>query len=153
MLDIYQINPKLVGLLGQDSLTNFEFLNLSSRVENISSNTLNTVKDFYLLELSTEWKEISEEKKFQILKLLQVETHLKDYDLKKFCFTSPRQGVQSPWASKTLNIFESCGLEEITNIEKLTAIKFSNKVINVSHLEKILYDPLTESSNLWGFEP
>ena len=68
MLDIYQINPKLVGLLGQDSLTNFEFLNLSSRVENISSNTLNTVKDFYLLELSTEWKEISEEKKFQILK-------------------------------------------------------------------------------------
>ena len=66
MLDIYQINPKLVGLLGQDSLTNFEFLNLSSRVENISSNTLNTVKDFYLLELSTEWKEISEEKKFQI---------------------------------------------------------------------------------------
>jgi hypothetical protein len=67
MLDIYQINPKLVGLLGQDSLTNFEFLNLSSRVENISSNTLNTVKDFYLLELSTEWKEISEEKKFQIL--------------------------------------------------------------------------------------
>ena len=50
MLDIYQINPKLVGLLGQDSLTNFEFLNLSSRVENISSNTLNTVKDFYLLE-------------------------------------------------------------------------------------------------------
>ena len=145
MLDIYQINPKLVGLLGQDSLTNFEFLNLSSRVENISSNTLNTVKDFYLLELSTEWKEISEEKKFQILKLLQVETYLKDYDLKKFCFTSPRQGVQSPWASKTLNIFESCGLEEITNIEKLTAIKFFNKVINVSHLEKILYDPLTES--------
>ncbi|MDA9595508.1 hypothetical protein N9S29_03315, partial [SAR86 cluster bacterium] len=87
MLDIYQINPKLVGLLGQDSLTNFEFLNLSSRVENISSNTLNTVKDFYLLELSTEWKEISEEKKFQIFKLLQVETYLKDYDLKKFCFT------------------------------------------------------------------
>ena len=34
---------------------------------------------------------------------------------------------------------------EITKIEKLKAIKFSNELANIKNLEKILFDPLTES--------
>ena len=113
MLDTYQINPNLIAFLGQDSLTDFEFSNLSSQLKKSSGLNIQTVKDFYLLELSDNWESISEEKKIQIFKLLQAETDLKKYDLDSFSFVSPRQGVQSPWSSKTLNIFESCGLSEI----------------------------------------
>ena len=63
MLDIYQINPNLVALLGQDSLTDFEFSNLSFQLKKSSSFNLQTVKDFFLLELSDNWESISEEKK------------------------------------------------------------------------------------------
>ena len=145
MLDTYQINPNLIALLGQDSLTDFEFSNLSSQLKKSSGLNIQTVKDFYLFELSDNWESISEEKKIQIFKLLQAEAELKKYDLDSFSFISPRQGVQSPWSSKTLNIFESCGLSEILKIEKLKAIKFSSKNKNFSNLENILFDPLTES--------
>ena len=145
MLDIYQINPFLIGLLGQETFTDFEFKNLSSKIEKSSTNRLKEIKDFYLLELSVEWDKLSEEKKAQVFKLLQAEANLENHLLEKFCFSSPRKGVQSPWSSKTLNIFESCGLTEITKIEKLKAIKFSNELANIKNLEKVLFDPLTES--------
>ena len=58
MLDIYQINPYLIGLLGQESLTDFELKNLSIEIEKISNNTLKEIKDFYLLELSIDWKKM-----------------------------------------------------------------------------------------------
>ena len=105
MLDIYQINPFLIGLLGQETFTNFEFKNLSSKIEKSSTNRLKEIKDFYLLELSVEWDKLSEEKKAQVFKLLQAEANLENHLLEKFCFSSPRKGVQSPWSSKTLNIF------------------------------------------------
>ena len=145
MLDIYQINSNLVALLGQDSLTDFEFSNLSSQLKKNSSLNIQIVKDFYLLELSVDWESISEEKKIQIFNLLQAETDLKNNDLDSFSFVSPRQGVQSPWSSKTLNIFESCGLSEILKIEKLKVIKFSSKNKRISDLQNTLFDPLTES--------
>ena len=66
MLDTYQINPNLIALLGQDSLTDFEFSNLSSQLKKSSGFNIQTVKDFYLLELSDNWESISEEKKIQI---------------------------------------------------------------------------------------
>ena len=104
MLDIYQINPYLIGLLGQETLTDFELKNLSIEIEKTSNNKLKEIKDFYLLELSVEWKKLPEEKKAQIFKLLQAEVDLKKYELKEFYFSSPRKGVQSPWATKTINI-------------------------------------------------
>ena len=55
MLDIYQINPYLIGLLGQETLTDFELKNLSIEIEETSNNKLKEIKDFYLLELSVEW--------------------------------------------------------------------------------------------------
>ena len=145
MLDIYQINPYLIGLLGQETLTDFELKNLSIEIETTSNNKLKEIKDFYLLELSIEWKKLPEEKKAQIFKLLQAEVDLKKYELKEFYFSSPRKGVQSPWATKTINIFESCGLTEVIKIEKLKAIKFSKELTNKSNLKKTLFDPLTES--------
>ena len=66
MLDIYQINPYLIGLLGQETLTDFELKNLSIEIEETSNNKLKEIKDFYLLELSVEWKKLPEEKKPQI---------------------------------------------------------------------------------------
>ena len=63
MLDIYQINPYLIGLLGQETLTDFELKNLSIEIETTSNNKLKEIKDFYLLELSIEWKKLPEEKK------------------------------------------------------------------------------------------
>ncbi len=77
MLDIYQINPYLIGLLGQETLTDFELKNLSIEIEKTSNNKLKEIRDFYLLELSMEWKKLSEEKKAQIFKLLQAEGDLK----------------------------------------------------------------------------
>ena len=68
MLDIYQINPYLIGLLGQETLTDFELKNLSIEIEETSNNKLKEIKDFYLLELSIEWKKLPEEKKAQIFK-------------------------------------------------------------------------------------
>ena len=136
MLDIYQINPCLIGLLGQETLTDFELKNLSIEIEETSNNKLKEIKDFYLLELSVEWKKLPEEKKAQIFKLLQAEVDLKKYELKEFYFSSPRKGVQSPWATKTINIFESCGLTEVIKIEKLKAIKFSKELTNKSNLKK-----------------
>ena len=90
MLDIYQINPYLIGLLGQETLTDFELKNLSIEIEETSNNKLKEIKDFYLLELSVEWKKLTEEKKAQIFKLLQAEVDLKKYELKEFYFSSPR---------------------------------------------------------------
>ena len=52
MLDIYQINSYLIGLLGQETLTDFELKNLSIEIEKTSNNKLKEIKDFYLLELS-----------------------------------------------------------------------------------------------------
>ena len=46
MLDIYQINPFLIGLLGQETFTDFEFKNLSSKIEKSSTNRLKEIKDF-----------------------------------------------------------------------------------------------------------
>ena len=51
MLDTYQINPNLIALLGQDSLTDFEFSNLSSQLKKSSGFNIQTVKDCYPLEL------------------------------------------------------------------------------------------------------
>ena len=67
MLDIYQINPYLIGLLGQETLTDFELKNLSIEIEETSNNKLKEIKDFYLLELSIEWKKLPEEKKHKFL--------------------------------------------------------------------------------------
>ena len=67
MLDIYQINPFLIGLLGQETFTDFEFKNLSSKIEKSSTNRLKEIKDFYLLELSVEWDKLSEEKRHKYL--------------------------------------------------------------------------------------
>ena len=86
MLDIYQINPFLIGLLGQETFTDFEFKNLSSKIEKSSTNRLKEIKDFYLLELSVEWDKLSEEKKAQVFKLLQAEANLESHLLEKFCF-------------------------------------------------------------------
>ena len=43
MLDIYQINPFLIGLLGQETFTDFEFKNLSSKIEKSSTNRLKEI--------------------------------------------------------------------------------------------------------------
>ena len=91
--------------------------------------------------MSVEWDKLSEEKKAQVFKLLQAEANLENHLLEEFCFSSPRKGVQSPWSSKTLNIFESCGLTEITKIEKLKAIKFSNELANIRILKKYFLIP------------
>ena len=48
MLDIYQINPYLIGLLGQETLTDFELRNLSIEIKKTSNNKLKEIKDFSL---------------------------------------------------------------------------------------------------------
>ena len=45
MLDIYQINPYLIGLLGQETLTDFELKNLSIEIEKTSNNKLKEIKE------------------------------------------------------------------------------------------------------------
>ena len=53
----------------------------------------------------------------------------------------PRRGTESPWASKSKDIFISCGVEDLFNIEKLRLYKTEG----VNELDDSeLFDPLTE---------
>ena len=53
----------------------------------------------------------------------------------------PRRGTESPWASKSKDIFISCGVEDLFNIEKLRLYK-TEGVNELNDSE--LFDPLTE---------
>ncbi len=139
------ISSNLVGLLGRESLSAFKFQELSENIKKTSKFTLESINDFYIIELSESENNLSKEKEEQIYKLLDLESFNNDISLDDVFFVSPRQGVQSPWASKALNIFESCGLREVLKIEKLKVIKFLNKDENIKQLENLLYDPLVES--------
>ena len=139
------ISSNLVGLLGRESLSAFKFQELSENIKKTSKFTLESINDFYIIELSESENNLSKEKEEQIYKLLDLESFNNDISLDDVFFVSPRQGVQSPWASKALNIFESCGLREVLKIEKLKVIKFLNKDENIKQLENLLYEPLVES--------
>ena len=76
----------------------------------MSKSLFSSTKTYFKKQLRGKYENLSEEKKIQIFKLLQAEADLKKYDLDSFSFVSPRQGVQSPWSSKTLNIFEVVAL-------------------------------------------
>lgn len=139
------ISSNLVGLLGRESFSKFKFQEISENIKKTSEFSLVSINDFYVIELSESKSDLSEEKEEQIYKLLQAEIFNDDISFEESFFVSPRQGVQSPWASKALNIFESCGLTEVSKIEKLKVIKFLNEDKNIKKLENLLYDPLVES--------
>ena len=99
----------------------------------------------YLLSLEKSWKDIHQDKIKKIFELLNVQHQDNSLNISNgTIFILPRNGSQSPWSSKTEDIFASCDLNEVSRIEKIKALNlkdFSDKILTK---EGFPFDNLTE---------
>ena len=99
----------------------------------------------YLLSLKKSWKDIHDDKIKKIFELLNVQHQDNSLNISnRTIFILPRNGSQSPWSSKTEDIFASCDLNEVSRIEKIKALNlkdFSDKILTK---EGFPFDNLTE---------
>ena len=80
----------------------------------------------------------------KIYELLDINVNSSLRFSKDIIFLSPRNGSQSPWSSKTEDIFTSCNLNEIQRIERIKGLEtedFSEKLLKK---ENFPFDYLTE---------
>ena len=87
---------------------------------------------FYLLLLNKAWKDIPKNKVEKIYELLDTNANSPLRFSKDIIFLSPRNGSQSPWSSKTEDIFTSCNLNEVQRIERIKGLEiegFSEKLL------------------------
>jgi phosphoribosylformylglycinamidine synthase len=103
---------------------------------------------FYLLFLNKAWKDIPKNKVKKIYELLSINDNSSLRISKDIIFLSPRNGSQSPWSSKTEDIFASCNLSEIQRIERIKGLEtegFSEKLLKK---ENFPFDYLTEEFSI-----
>ena len=113
--------------------------------ENLNYLSLNY---FYLLFLNKSWKDIPKNKVKKIYELLSINDNSSLRISKDIIFLSPRNGSQSPWSSKTEDIFASCNLSEIQRIERIKGLEtegFSEKLLKK---ENFPFDYLTEEFSI-----
>ena len=103
---------------------------------------------FYLLHLNKAWKDIPKNKVEKIYELLDINANSSLRFSKDIIFLSPRNGSQSPWSSKTEDIFTSCNLNEVQRIERIKGLEtegFSEKLLKK---ENFPFDYLTEEFSI-----
>ena len=103
---------------------------------------------FYLLLLNKAWKDIPKNKVEKIYELLDIDANSSLRFSKDIIFLSPRNGSQSPWSSKTEDIFTSCNLNEVQRIERIKGLEtegFSEKLLKK---ENFPFDYLTEEFSI-----
>ena len=148
------LNSRTIIIAGEKVLSQDKLKRLisSPSKKNLKPISLNY---FYLLFLNKAWEDIPSHKVKKIYELLNINNNGSLRFLKDIIFLSPRNGSQSPWSSKTEDIFASCNLNEIQRIERIKGLvtkDFSEKLLKK---EKFPFDYLTEefSIGLKSIEP
>ena len=103
---------------------------------------------FYLLLLNKAWKDVPINKVKKIYELLDIDASSSLKFSEDIIFLSPRNGSQSPWSSKTEDIFASCNLNEIQRIERIKGLEtqgFSEKLLKEANFP---FDYLTEEFSI-----
>ena len=99
---------------------------------------------FYLLLLNKAWKDIPKNKVEKIYELLDINANSSLRFSKNIIFLSPRNGSQSPWSSKTEDIFTSCNLNEVQRIERIKGLETEGFAEKLLKKENFPFDYLTE---------
>ena len=118
------------------------------RVLSKENSNYHSLNYFYLLLLNKAWKDIPKNKVEKIYELLDINTNSSLRFSKDIIFLSPRNGSQSPWSSKTEDIFTSCNLNEVQRIERIKGFEtegFSEKLLKK---ENFPFDYLTEEFSI-----
>ena len=103
---------------------------------------------FYLLLLNKALKDVPINKVKKIYELLDIDASSSLKISEDIIFLSPRNGSQSPWSSKTEDIFASCNLNEIQRIERIKGLEtqgFSEKLLKEANFP---FDYLTEEFSI-----
>jgi phosphoribosylformylglycinamidine synthase len=109
---------------------------------------LSFFKLFLSFILNKAWKDIPKNKVEKIYELLDINANSSLRFSENIIFLSPRNGSQSPWSSKTEDIFTSCNLNEIQRIERIKGLEtegFSEKLLKK---ENFPFDYLTEEFSI-----
>ena len=125
-----------VLLLGKSTFSSFKTKKIIKFQKTNYSLKIKSITDLFVLEIT---QKSYQSNKTKILKLLDAR-EVKDIDQNSIIIC-PRRGTESPWASKSKDIFISCGVEDLFNIEKLRLYK-TEGVNELNDSE--LFDPLTE---------
>ena len=125
-----------VLLLGKSTFSSFKTKKIIKFQKTNYSLKIKSITDLFVLEIT---QKSYQSNKRKILKLLDAR-EVKDIDQNSIIIC-PRRGTESPWASKSKDIFISCGVEDLFNIEKLRLYK-TEGVNELNDSE--LFDPLTE---------
>lgn len=130
----------LLKLIGSDIYSEFRkanFLNYYTKLKNIEAK--------YLFYIASNSKELN-------LDLINKLLNSKKYFEAEFSFIiAPRIGSKSPWASKAMDIFKNCGVENVEKLERLKIYKIydhNNKLLNLDECQSFIdciYDRMTES--------
>ena len=118
------------------------------RVLSKENSNYHSLNYFYLLLLNKAWKDIPKNKVEKIYELLGINANSSIRFSKNIIFLSPRNSSQSPWSSKTEDIFTSCNLNEIQRIERIKGLEtegFSEKLLKK---ENFPFDYLTEEFSI-----
>jgi phosphoribosylformylglycinamidine synthase len=125
-----------VLLLGKSTFSSFKTKKIIKFQKTNYSLNIKSITDLYVLEIT---QKSYQSNKTKILKLLNA-MEVIDIDQNSIIIC-PRKGAESPWASKTKDIFISCGVKDLFNVEKLRLYKTDGaNELNDSEL----FDPLTE---------
>ena len=103
---------------------------------------------FYLLLLNKAWKDIPKNKVEKIYELLDINPNSSLRFSKDIIFLSPRNGSQSPWSSKTEDIFTSCNLNEVQRIERIKGLETEDFAEKLLKKENFPFDYLTEEFSI-----
>ena len=125
-----------VLLLGKSTFSSFKTKKIIKFQKTNYSLNIKSISDLYVLEIT---QKSYQSNKTKILKLLDAK-EVKGIDQNSIIIC-PRRGTESPWASKSKDIFISCGVKDLFNIERLRLYK-TEDANELDHLE--LFDPLTD---------
>ena len=112
-----------------------------------NSNNL-SLNYFYLLLINKAWKDIPKNKVEKIYELLDTNANSPLRFSKDIIFLSPRNGSQSPWSSKTEDIFTSCNLNEVQRIERIKGLETEGFAEKLLKKENFPFDYLTEEFSI-----
>ena len=114
------------------------------RVLSQENSNYHSLNYFYLLLLNKAWKDIPKNKVEKIYELLDISANGSLRFPKDVIFLSPRNGSQSPWSSKTEDIFTSCNLNEVQRIERIKGLETEDFAEKLLKKENFPFDYLTE---------
>ena len=141
------LNSKTVIIAGEQVLSEDRLKSLIPPTSKKSSKVF-SLNYFYLLSLNKAWKDIQIHKVEKIYELLNVNHNYPLGFSKNTIFLSPRNSSQSPWSSKTEDIFASCGLNEIQRVERIKVLKTECFSENLLKKENFPFDFLTEEFSI-----